>query len=204
MRVHHKNDIAGIHSFSNLLHLIKQGSLLLVPSRRIHNNDVIFLSSKHFDSLFCNLHRIGFTIASVERNLGLGCVLPQLIVSSRTERVSADQSTFPALALIKMRKLCARSCLAGALQTHEHHHVALPLLHLIWLAGRSEEAHKLFDDCLLDELALVSSGRILHIHNCLDILPELSDCSNGNISLQQCCCNLLHHQIQEIIIDHCL
>mmetsp|Transcript_23120 Transcript_23120/g.56197 ORF Transcript_23120/g.56197 Transcript_23120/m.56197 type:complete len:275 (-) Transcript_23120:60-884(-) len=201
--IHHENDVAGIDCFRDLLHLIEQSSFLLVSARRVHNDDVVLFCSKHLYPLFGNLHRVSLTVASVKRDLGLGCVLPQLIVGSGSERISTDEGTLPALALIKMRKLGASGGLTGTLQAHEHHHVALPLLHLVWLPGRRQQADKLLDNSLLDELALVRRRRILHVHNCLDVLPELSDCSNGNISLQQRRSNLLHHQIQELIIDHC-
>ena len=68
----------------HLTHLLKELLLLLVPTAGVHNDEVLLFRAKLFDALLRYRGWVRLCVASVERDLGLCCVLFELVKGTFT------------------------------------------------------------------------------------------------------------------------
>eukprot|EP00967_Tisochrysis_lutea_P022557 scaffold25714_cov30-Tisochrysis_lutea.AAC.10 len=126
-----------------LLHLLEERCLLHVAARGVYNDDLVCLLLELGHAFGSDLRRISFGVRAVERYLGFGAVLLQLVEGARTEGVGAHERTLEALALVHVRVFGACGGLAGSLQPDEHDDVGALLLRLVRLLARVEHAAQL-------------------------------------------------------------
>ena len=146
--VHDEDGRIWANSCLNLQHLIEERLLLLVPTGRVHYDNLILLLSEEADTLLGNFHRILLVFMTEEWALNLGSIHLQLIKSTCPERVSADEADFPAPLDVLVCELGASRCLTRSLQADEHDHVWLTLDKLVWFVLTSKHLNELVDNKL--------------------------------------------------------
>mmetsp|Transcript_69714 Transcript_69714/g.176911 ORF Transcript_69714/g.176911 Transcript_69714/m.176911 type:complete len:250 (+) Transcript_69714:985-1734(+) len=202
VRIHHKDDVVGLDGFLNLLHLLEQGHLLLVPPARVDDDQVVLLLLEELNTLLRDFDWVSLVVVSVERDADLGGVLLQLVEGPGPEGVAADQGGFPTLPVVVVRVLGASGGLAAALQADKHDDIALSLLQLVRLLVCRDQPHQLLNHGLLNQLALVDTTSVGFQENTLlNVGPQLRDVANVDVGVQQRGCDLLQHLIQELIVD---
>mmetsp|Transcript_2630 Transcript_2630/g.8188 ORF Transcript_2630/g.8188 Transcript_2630/m.8188 type:complete len:352 (+) Transcript_2630:767-1822(+) len=164
-RVHDEDDFIRLYGIADLLHLLEERCLLHVAARGVYNDDLVCLLLELGHAFGSDLRRISFGVRAVERYLGFGAVLLQLVEGARTEGVGAHERTLEALALVHVRVFGACGGLAGSLQPDEHDDVGALLLRLVRLLARVEHAAQLVAHRLLEHLAFIHPRREgLYIH----------------------------------------
>mmetsp|Transcript_13052 Transcript_13052/g.36622 ORF Transcript_13052/g.36622 Transcript_13052/m.36622 type:complete len:513 (-) Transcript_13052:56-1594(-) len=171
-----ENDAVRLHGFLDLPHFLEEGVLLLVPSTRIHDDEVVPFLPEALDSRSSYRCRVRLGVTSVKRDPRLRTVLLQLVESSRAEGIRADHRGPIPLPLVGVSVLRARRRLTVTLKTHEHDHVTSPFLQLVRLRVWIQHGAKLREHGLLDDLPLVEAGRhVLYLHRALHVVPQLLD-----------------------------
>lgn len=89
----------------DLEHLLEERVLLLVPARRVDDDDLERLGLELGDAVGGDHHRVHLGVGAVEGNARLGGVLLQLVEGARAERVRAHQARLPALLVVIIRQL---------------------------------------------------------------------------------------------------
>mmetsp|Transcript_170511 Transcript_170511/g.546902 ORF Transcript_170511/g.546902 Transcript_170511/m.546902 type:complete len:249 (+) Transcript_170511:867-1613(+) len=203
VRIHHKDDVVGLDGFLNLLHLLEQGHLLLVPPARVDDDQVVLLEAEGVHALQGHGDRVRLRVAAVERYADLGGVLLQLVEGPGAEGVRADQGDLPAFPLVEGGVLGARRRLARALEADEHRDHRPALRHLHRRSRRGQELCQLLDHQALDVLAAVRprGERLLEAHLVPDPAPQPGHEADVDVGLQQRGRQLLEVAIDRFIID---
>lgn len=169
--VHNEDNLIWFDNIRHLFHFFKKIRFLLVATRSVDNNDVVTDAFELFDScklwapaslshtIFGNLDRISFRVASVEWDVSTSGVLWQLIVGSCTESIGANETRSPlvlpsCVSFIVNDVLVIRghfghsSCFTASLETYKHNDVALSSLGFPGLHSRVKQLNQLIKDNL--------------------------------------------------------
>jgi hypothetical protein len=183
--VHHEDDVIGLHCLLNLLHLIEELCLLLMPSRGIHDNDLHAFFFELGHTFLSDRNGVSLDVATIEGNSYLRCVLLELVKGTCSESISAYHCHSPSLLLIVVGDLAAGSCLTATLKSNKHDDICLSSFRLVRLLLNLEESRELFDNCGFDEDSEVSSLLLLCFELIHDVFSKLHDISNINIAAEQ-------------------
>mmetsp|Transcript_29067 Transcript_29067/g.81803 ORF Transcript_29067/g.81803 Transcript_29067/m.81803 type:complete len:282 (+) Transcript_29067:408-1253(+) len=195
-RIHDENGVVGTNCRSDFLHLLQQPGLLLVPTRRVDDDELVLVLHELLHAFGRDGHWIRLRVGTVERDAELGGVLLQLVEGSGTERVRAHHGRLPAAPLVVVGELGDGGRLSGALQSDEEHDVGLGALHGVRLALRRQQPDELLHDDLLDGLAdvgrraLILVGLLLVVlhdvlHPALDVLAQRHDQLDVDVGFDQ-------------------
>mmetsp|Transcript_128935 Transcript_128935/g.288216 ORF Transcript_128935/g.288216 Transcript_128935/m.288216 type:complete len:247 (+) Transcript_128935:642-1382(+) len=203
VRVHHKDHIVRIDRLLDLLHLLKERGLLLVPAAGIDDDHLVLFCLERLDAIHSYAHRVRLSITAVKRNTHFGRILLQLVESASPESVCTDQCHLPTLPLVVDGVLGTACRLPRTLQPNKHHHTTLALLRLEGLPVRRHELRELVTDTTLDEPSPVGARcqRFFQLQLVPDAAAELRDVANIHISFEQCLCNLLKTLVDGLFID---
>ena len=161
--IHDENSSVRGNYCSDLLHLLEKRCLLLVSTRGIDDNDLKLLLLEEVDTLFSDLDRVSLLLVAEEGTLDLGGIHLELLESTSSESVCADETYAPALFHVMICEFGTSCCFTRSLQTDEHDNVGLALLELIGLVLALKHHRKLLDHSLLDEFAHVQTIALARI-----------------------------------------
>ncbi len=118
--VQNHNSHIRLHGLPNLYHLLKQLRLLLMPSRRVHNNDLKPLLLELCHTLRRNRHWVRLGVRAKVGDLGFCRGLSRLVEGTRTEGVCADDARFEPAFLVVDGEFGAGGCFAVSLCCYIH------------------------------------------------------------------------------------
>ena len=121
-----------------------------MSSRSVHNDNLIIVLTEVGHACLCDLDWVSLLLISVEWALDLGSVHLQLSESAGTESVRADDTHFPSLLHVVIRKLGASGRLTGTLQADKHDNVRLAALELVRLVAAGEHGGELVNHRFLN------------------------------------------------------
>jgi len=96
-----------------------------VPSRGVNNDYLVLLLPEELDTFLRNLDWVGLPLMSEERTFNFCCVHLELLESTSSEGICADQTYFPVLLHIVEGKLGAGGGFSGTLKSDKHDNVGL-------------------------------------------------------------------------------
>jgi hypothetical protein len=149
--VHHENSIIRLDYLFNLFHLIKESYFLLVPSRSVDDDDLIFMLFEISHTFFGNFDRVSFFFVTEEWALDLSCIHFQLFKGSSSKCVATHQTNSPVLFHVVEGKFGASCCLSTSLESDKHDNVALTSLEFIRFLLCTEHICELVCHSLLDK-----------------------------------------------------
>src|SRR5713226_2814882 len=91
-RVYGENNLVGLDSGGDVLHLLHQVFLVPVPPSSVNNHNVRFFLAKMLQAVLGNLLRLLLTRFTINRNLNLRRELLQLFQRARPIRVSTHDA----------------------------------------------------------------------------------------------------------------
>mmetsp|Transcript_74412 Transcript_74412/g.116407 ORF Transcript_74412/g.116407 Transcript_74412/m.116407 type:complete len:392 (+) Transcript_74412:381-1556(+) len=193
VRIHHENNIIRLHNLFHLLHFLEQRCLLLMPTTRVNNNDVVLFRSKHLHSFGRNADRIAFRVATIKGDTAFSCILLELVKCSSAECVCTNKSDFPSLALIICSILSACSRLSRTLQTDKHDDVRLPFLQFQRFLRRCQQARQFLAHTFLYKFSAIGARThcFIQFQLILDSTSHLRYIFDVDISLQESLRNVL-------------
>mmetsp|Transcript_10358 Transcript_10358/g.27824 ORF Transcript_10358/g.27824 Transcript_10358/m.27824 type:complete len:493 (+) Transcript_10358:37-1515(+) len=198
--VHDVDDVVGLHDFADVSHFLEQRALLLVPSRRVDDDDVHLFRAKSLDALLRDLHGVSFRVASEERDTRLRRVLLELVERTCTERVCANHRHLESLPLVVVRVLGARRRLPVALQSHEHDDGLFSFFGYPWLPSVHETREFLEHRLLKDSLRVEPGLQVLEIERHLHVGLELFHEAHVHVSLEERGAYFLQARVHDILV----
>ena len=145
--VHYETSSVWFYSTLNLLHFFKKSSFLLVSSRGIYNYYFKLLISEELNTLLCNFDRISLFLMTKERTLDFCSIHLELLKSTSSECIGADQTNTPSFLHVVICEFRAGCSFTRSLKPHEHDYIWLAFFELIGaIFCRLEHICKLFNN----------------------------------------------------------
>lgn len=149
--VHNENTFIRIHSSLDLFHFIEQLSFLAMTTGCIDNDHLVVFLFEVLHTFLCDLHRISLRITTIEGHSHFRSVLFQLIESTCSESISADQCCSPSFSLPVISIFCTSGCFSCTLKTDEHNNILSASFGCEWFSFCFEHLCEFLHDSLLDD-----------------------------------------------------